>query len=158
MRVRTLTTEQWLPRPIGEVFDFFSDAHNLDVLTPPWLHFRILTPRPIPMTAGTLIDYRLRWRGVPLSWRTEISAWEPPFRFVDQQVRGPYRQWVHEHTFEPQGGGTLMRDRIDYAVSGWLLEPLIAGLIVTRDVERIFAYRRDRMRELFTTAPAAAHG
>jgi ligand-binding SRPBCC domain-containing protein len=156
LRVRTLTTEQWLPRPIDEVFAFFSDAHNLDVLTPPWLHFRILTPRPIPLRLGTLIDYGLRWRGLPLSWRTEISAWEPPHHFVDRQIRGPYRQWVHEHTFEERDGGTLMRDRVDYAVPGWLLEPLIARWIVVRDVECIFAYRRKRMRELFGGAAESA--
>jgi ligand-binding SRPBCC domain-containing protein len=152
MHVRTLTTEQWLPRPVTEVFDFFSDAHNLDVLTPSWLHFRILTPRPIRLCRGALLDYRLRWRGVPLAWRTEIAAWEPPHRFTDRQVRGPYRQWVHEHTFEPRDGGTLMRDRVEYAVPGWLLAPLLARLVVARDVERIFAYRRDRMRELFDSA------
>jgi len=152
LRVRTLTIEQWLPRPLDEVFAFFSDAHNLDVLTPPWLHFRILTPRPIPMQQGTHIDYRLRWHGLPLSWRTEISVWEPPFRFVDQQLRGPYRQWLHEHTFEQHDGGTLMRDRIDYAVPGWLLEPLLSRLIVARDVKRIFAYRRAKMQELFGPA------
>ena len=152
MRVRTLSVEQWLPRPIDAVFAFFSDAHNLDVLTPPWLHFRILTPRPIPMGQGTLIDYRLRWRGLPLAWRTEISVWQAPGRFVDRQVLGPYKQWVHEHMFEPQDGGTLMRDRIDYALPGWLFEPLLARLIVARDVERIFAYRRRRMQELFGQA------
>jgi ligand-binding SRPBCC domain-containing protein len=153
LRVRTLTIQQWLPAAIDEVFAFFSDAHNLDVLTPPWLHFRILTPRPIPMRLGTLIDYRLRWRGLPLSWRTQISTWEPPYRFVDQQVRGPYRQWVHQHTFEEHDGGTLMHDSIAYAVPGWLLEPLLSRLIVARDVERIFAYRRARMQELFGPPP-----
>jgi ligand-binding SRPBCC domain-containing protein len=91
---------------------------------------------------------------LPLSWRTEISAWEPPHRFVDRQVKGPYRQWVHEHLFEQRRGGTLMRDRIDYAVPGWLLEPLISRLLVARDVERIFAYRRDKMQELFGPSPS----
>jgi ligand-binding SRPBCC domain-containing protein len=149
VRVRTLTIEQWLPRLIGEVFAFFSDAHNLDVLTPPWLHFRILTPRPIPMGAGTIIEYRLRWRGVPLFWRTEVPLWQPPHRFVDRQVRGPYLQWVHEHTFEERDGGTLMRDTVNFAVPGGLLEPALAHLIVTPDVRRIFAYRRQKMRERF---------
>jgi ligand-binding SRPBCC domain-containing protein len=155
LRTRTLTTEQWLPRPVAEVFDFFSDAHNLDVLTPPWLRFRILTPRPIVLLQGSILDYRLRWRGIPLAWRTEISAWQSPYRFLDRQVRGPYRLWLHEHTFEDRDGGTLMRDRVDYAVPGWLLAPLLARLIVARDVERIFAYRRWKMRELFggTTVP-----
>jgi len=149
VRVRTLLTEQWLSRPIEDVFAFFSDAGNLDVLTPPWLHFRILTPKPIPMRLGTRIEYRLRWHGLPLFWRTEISAWEPPFRFVDRALKAPYRQWVHEHTFEKSNSGTLMRDRVDYAVPGWLAEPLVSRWLVAPDVERIFAYRRVRMQELF---------
>jgi ligand-binding SRPBCC domain-containing protein len=144
-----LTTELWLPRPRAEVFAFFSDAGNLDVLTPPWLHFHIRTPRPIALHAGARIEYRLRWRGIPLSWRTEISVWDPPHSFVDRQVRGPYRRWVHEHTFEERDGGTLLRDRVDYAVPGWLLEPLVHSLVVGPDVRRIFAYRRLKMQELF---------
>ncbi len=155
LRLRTFITEQWLPRPVGLVFDFFSDAHNLDVLTPPWLHFHVLTPRPIVLHQGALLDYRLRWRGLPLSWRTEISAWEPPHRFIDRQVRGPYRHWLHEHTFEEHAGGTLMRDRVEYAVPGWLLEPVLSRL-VARDVERIFAYRRREMQELFSANQSAA--
>ena len=154
MRVRTLQTELWLPRPVEEVFAFFADAANLDALTPPWLHFRILTPTPIAVHAGALLDYRLRWRGVPFSWRTEIAAWGPPHRFVDRQIKGPYRQWVHEHTFEPRDGGTLLRDRVDYAVPGWLLEPLVHALVVGPDVRRIFAYPQARMQELFA-APRA---
>ena len=149
MRVRTLITELLLPRPIDEVFAFFSDAHQLEVLTPPWLHFRILTPRPIDLRLGTLIEYRIRWHGIPLSWRTEIAAWEPPHRFVDRQLKGPYSQWVHEHTFEARDGGTLVRDRVDYAVPGWLLEPLLDRFVVRPDVERIFDYRKAKMRELF---------
>jgi ligand-binding SRPBCC domain-containing protein len=149
VRIRTLTTELWLPRPIGEVFDFFSDAHNLDVLTPPWLHFRTLTPGPIELRQGAIIEYRLRWRVVPIFWRTEIAAWQPPTRFIDRQVKGPYRQWVHEHTFEERDGGTLMRDRVDYAVPGWLLEPLVHRLVVGPDVRRIFDYRKRKMIELF---------
>ncbi len=149
MRIRTLTTEQWLPRSVEEVFAFFSDAANLDTLTPPWLHFRILTPLPIAMQQGTVIEYRLRWRGVPISWKTEIKVWQPPHRFIDQALRSPYRLWHHEHTFEGRDGGTLMRDRVDYAVPGLFLEPLVARWIVTPDVERIFDYRREKMTELF---------
>ena len=149
MRVRTLLTELWLPRPIDEVFAFFSDAHNLDVLTPPWLHFRILTPQPIELRLGAIIEYSIRWRWFPLSWRTEIAAWEPTRRFVDRQVKGPYSQWVHEHTFEPRDGGTFLRDRVDYAVPGWFLEPVVDRVIVGPDVRRIFDYRRAKMVELF---------
>jgi ligand-binding SRPBCC domain-containing protein len=149
MNVRTLTTELWMPRPVEEVFAFFSDAHNLDVLTPPWLHFRVLTPAPIEMRQGTVIEYRLRWRRLPLFWRTEIAAWEPNKRFIDRALKSPYRQWVHEHTFEERDGGTLMRDRVDYAVPGWLLEPLLDRWVVGPDVRGIFAYRRKKMIELF---------
>jgi ligand-binding SRPBCC domain-containing protein len=153
VRVRTLLTEQWLPRPVEEVFSFFSDANNLDVLTPPWLHFRVLTPGPIPMRPGAVIEYRLRWRGLPLFWTTEIAEWEPPHRFIDRALKGPYRRWVHEHTFEARDGGTLMTDRVEYAVPGWLAEPVISRLIVGPDVARIFDYRREKMRERF--APTA---
>src|SRR5262245_47086768 len=100
MKIRTLTTELWLPQSVEKVFEFFSDAANLEMLTPPWLRFRILTPAPITMEKGALIEYRIRWRWLPLRWWTEISRWEPPHRFVDQQIRGPYRLWIHEHTFE----------------------------------------------------------
>jgi ligand-binding SRPBCC domain-containing protein len=148
-----LKTELWLPRPRNEVFAFFSDAQNLDILTPPWLHFQICTPTPLVVAQGTRIHYRIRWRGMPISWCTEISAWEPPRRFVDRQLRGPYLQWIHEHTFEEQNNGTLMRDQVNYAVPGWFLEPLISRLIVTPDVERIFAYRQRKMQELFCQQP-----
>lgn len=139
-------TSVWLLRPRGEVFTFFSDAANLEAITPPWLNFHILTPPPIVMRAGALIDYRLRVHGLPLRWRTRIVVWEPPFRFVDEQLRGPYRRWVHEHTFEERDGGTLCGDRVEYDVPGGRL---IERLFVRRDVERIFAHRKERLTEMF---------
>jgi ligand-binding SRPBCC domain-containing protein len=154
--VRILETEIWLSRSSEEVFAFFSDALNLEVLTPPWLHFRVLTPGPIVMRKGAQIDYRIRWRCLPLKWRTEISEWEPPHRFVDRQVRGPYRQWVHEHTFERHVGGTLMRDRVEYLAPLRLIEPVVHRLIVAPDVRRIFDYRTQKMQELF--GPARREG
>jgi ligand-binding SRPBCC domain-containing protein len=155
MRIHTLQTELWMPRPLAEVFPFFSDAANLEELTPPWLNFQILTPLPIEMKPGVMIDYQIRYRVVPIRWRTEIQVWEPPYRFVDRQIRGPYRQWIHEHTFEEKDGGTLMRDRVDYAVPGWIFEPLVHAWIVGPDVRAIFAYREKNMRELFgSPAPA----
>src|SRR5437016_5152838 len=115
-----------LPRPQSEVFSFFADAANLDALTPTHLRFRIVTPSAIPMQVGTIIDYRLRAHGLPLRWRSRISIWEPPHRFVDEQVRGPYRRWIHEHRFEEHDGGTLCTDRVEYAVAcGWMLHPLV---------------------------------
>ena len=132
----------WLPRPLDEVFAFFADASNLGVLTPPWLKFSVVTPAPIEMRPGTLIDYRLRFRGVPLRWRSEITDWNPPHRFADVQVKGPYRQWIHEHSFVVQDGGTLAGDRVEYAVWG-------GALVIRRDVERIFDYRRQMLTAMF---------
>ena len=150
MRVFTLQTTLWLPQPADRVFAFFADAANLETLTPPWLRFRILTPLPIATAAGTRLDYRLRYRGLPLRWRTEILAWEPPHRFVDSQIKGPYRRWVHEHTFVEQDGGTLATDNVEYALLGGALTN---ALLIGRDVERIFAYRRQRLHEIFGASP-----
>lgn len=137
-----LRAEQWLPRPLDEVFSFFADAYRLQDLTPPFLHFQVLTPNPIAMFSGTKIDYRLRLHGIPIRWQSEISEWQPPIRFVDRQLRGPYRLWYHLHTFEEQDGGTLIRDVVDYAVTGG---SLIHWLIVRRDLLRIFTYRRQQL-------------
>jgi ligand-binding SRPBCC domain-containing protein len=146
--VRTFlhTSEQWLPTPLEEVFPFFADARNLERLTPGWLRFNVLTPDPIEMAVGTRIDYRLSWRGIPLRWTSEIAAWEPPHRFVDRQLRGPYRLWHHEHRFEARDGGTLVADEVRYAVWGGALANRLG---VARDVATIFAYRRERLVELF---------
>lgn len=139
-------TTQQLPRPLGELFPFFADAGNLDVITPPWLRFAILTPRPIEMKVGTRIDYRLRVHGLPVRWQSEITAWQPPHRFVDEQRRGPYRAWSHEHTFTEQNGGTLVADHVRYAVLGGAL---IERLFVRRDIATIFAYRQQKLAALF---------
>ena len=146
----TLRTEIWLPREIGEVFDFFADAHRLEEITPPWLYFHVLTPKPVSIFAGTTIDYALRLHGIPIRWQSEISEWEPPFRFVDRQLRGPYRLWHHLHTFEARDGGTFVKDRVDYAVIGG---PLVHWLAVKRDLERIFAFRHQKLNE-FLGQPA----
>lgn len=146
-----LETELWLPRPRSEVFPFFADAHNLEILTPPLLNFNVITPRPIEMRTGALIDYKLRIRGVPVRWRTEIAVWEPDTKFVDQQLKGPYKKWHHTHTFEDRDGGTLCGDRVEYEVPGGPLAPLVNKLAVQRDVEAIFRFRAKKMRELFGT-------
>jgi hypothetical protein len=140
-----LACEITVLRPLEEVFAFFADAHNLEELTPPWLRFRIETPPPITMEQGALIDYRLRLHGVPVLWTSVIDAWQPPLRFVDRQRRGPYRLWVHEHTFAEDGDGTLVRDRVEWAARGG---PLVARL-VARDLRKIFDYRRARLTEIF---------
>lgn len=144
-----LETETWLPAPLEEVFDFFRKAENLQQLTPPWLDFQILTPLPVEMKPGALIDYRLKLYGVPLRWKTEISLWEPPFRFVDSQRQGPYRKWVHTHTFQAVNGGTQMHDRVEYRLAGGVLAPLAHRLFVKRNVEAIFHYREARISEIF---------
>jgi ligand-binding SRPBCC domain-containing protein len=146
MKFRHFESELWLPRPRQEVFAFFADAANLDAITPPWVKFQTITPGPIEMRAGTLIDHRLRIRGFPIRWRTKITAWEPPARFVDEQIRGPYRLWVHEHLFEERDGGTLVADRVRYAVP---LDFIVHPLLVRRDVERIFAWRTECLKRRF---------
>jgi ligand-binding SRPBCC domain-containing protein len=144
MATYELATSLWLARPRPEVFAFFGDAGNLDALTPPWLRFRILTPQPISMQPGTLIDYQLRIRGVPVRWRTAITTWAPPDVFVDEQLRGPYRRWVHTHTFTPERGGTRMEDRVVYEVPGG---PAVNALFVAPDLRRVFGYRLQALRE-----------
>lgn len=152
-----LETTLELPLPLAEVFAFFADAENLGRITPPWLHFQILTPCPIAMRAGAMINYRIRLRGLPIRWRTEISVYEPPHRFVDRQVRGPYLLWEHTHLFEEvrQGGAvrTKMTDQVRYRprdIPRWM--PLLGGLahrvFVRPELERIFAYRTLKVREL----------
>lgn len=141
MRIFTIKREQWIPWPVDEVFAFFADADNLEVITPAWLRFRILGPGPKPLGAGALIAYRLRWRGLPLRWVTEIEEWEPPLCFVDVQRRGPYALWHHTHAFEAYRGGTLMRDEVRYALPLGPLGRLMHRLAIRRDLERIFAYR-----------------
>ena len=141
---RSLSLE--LPR--GQVFEFFSDAGNLERITPPELSFHIITPRPIELRQGALIDYRLRLRGLPLTWRTEISVWDPPNEFVDQQLSGPYSQWIHRHTFtEIAPGRTLIEDEVRYRLP---LEPLgdIAHFIVRKELEYIFDFRQKAVAEL----------
>lgn len=136
-----------MPYRVDQVFDFFSDAFQLEALTPPWLNFEVLTPRPIVMAAGRLIDYRLRLHGIPLQWQSRIYVWEPPVRFVDMQTKGPYRSWHHEHIFEECDAGTLCRDLVRYSVpGGWLVD----WFLVRPDLLKIFSYRRDRFPQLLT--------
>ncbi len=150
MRIHKFESELWLPLPPEELFSFFADAANLDAITPPWLHFHIVTPPPIAMHVGALIDYRLRVHGIPLRWRTRINEWQPPHRFVDEQIRGPYRQWIHEHTFAARDGGTLARDVVRYAVP---FDFIAHGWFVRPDVEQIFQYRADALRNRFAQSP-----
>lgn len=154
MTIYTFETSLWLPSPIDEVFPFFADARNLETITPPWLKFEVLTPAPIRIQQGTLIDYRIRVHGFRLRWRTQITAWEPPRRFVDVQLRGPYRLWEHTHTFHPENGGTRCTDHVRYHPLGG---GLTHRLFVRRDVERIFEFRQLKLKELFAAATPAPH-
>jgi len=144
-----LRRQQFIPHSIEKVFAFFADAANLEDLTPPWLHFKIRTQLPIVMKTGTLIDYTIRWRLLPVAWQTEILEWTPPYRFVDQQIKGPYRLWHHAHTFEVNGGGTLMTDYVQYALPLGPLGTIARRLVVKRDLNAIFDYRFSRIAERF---------
>ena len=149
--IHVIEREQTVGRELDEVFRFFSQARNLEVLTPSWLRFEVLTPEPIEMTAGTLIDYRLRLHGVPVRWRTLIEAWEPERMFVDRQLRGPYRLWHHTHEFEALSGGTLVRDRVRYEIPFGPLGEGAWWLFVRRDLEGVFAFRRQAVAALLGT-------
>jgi ligand-binding SRPBCC domain-containing protein len=150
-RIHTLRREQRLDARPEAVFAFFADPFNLEAITPPLLRFAVVTPAPIAMGVGTFIRYRLRLHGVPLRWDTLIHAWEPPRRFVDVQVRGPYRLWHHIHELEPLAGGrTLMRDTVRYALGFGAFGELAHRALVRRDLEAIFAYRAARVPALLS--------
>jgi ligand-binding SRPBCC domain-containing protein len=140
-----VTYETLVPAPLEETFAFFADASNLQRLTPGWVEFSIVTPRPIVMRAGLEIDYRIRVHGVPLAWTSRIDIWEPAQRFVDRQIAGPYVWWRHEHRFEPAGAATRVIDEIEYLPrAAWM-----TARMVRRDVERIFRYRQDALQQMF---------
>jgi ligand-binding SRPBCC domain-containing protein len=134
-----LSADMVVPNAIEDVFAFFAEPENLEAITPPWLRFRVLRAAPPEVGEGTLIDYRLRLHGLPLRWRSAIRAWDPPRGFVDEQVRGPYRAWHHEHAFREVDGGTAVRDRVAFALprGGRLVAAFVA-----RDLRSIFRHRQ----------------
>lgn len=148
MKIHTIKHRQIVCRPIEQVFSFFADVENLDRITPPWMHFRIHTPVPITMCAGARIEYTIRWRGLPIRWITEIEEWLPGKRFVDRQIRGPYRLWHHTHGFETAGDDTIVEDVVRYALPLGPVGRIAHALLVRRDVERIFDFRASRIQEL----------
>ena len=140
-----LTFETLVRAPLEATFAFFSDASNLERLTPGWLRFSIVTPLPVVMRDGVAIDYQIRLHGVPLPWTSRIDVWEPNRRFVDRQISGPYLWWRHEHRFETAGGGTRVIDEVEYLPrAAWM-----TARIVRRDVERIFHFRQDALHQIF---------
>jgi ligand-binding SRPBCC domain-containing protein len=139
--IHELQREQLVAAPLDKAFAFFAQAHNLERITPPWLRFEVLTPGPIDMRTGTVIDYRLRLHGIPLRWTARIEGWRAGREFADRQIHGPYRLWHHHHEFVEHPGGTIVRDHVHYALPGWILGGAADALLVRRDLQRIFDYR-----------------
>jgi ligand-binding SRPBCC domain-containing protein len=140
--IHLLERSQRVEVPPEQAFAFYGDALNLEPMTPPWLHFKVTTPGPLVLQPGTLLDYKLRLHGVPVRWQTRIETWEAPSRFVDTQIKGPYKLWEHTHLFEGDGA-TVIRDRVRYELPLGPLGKLAHRLFVRRDLERIFDYRSE---------------
>lgn len=155
MTEQVLERTQRVELPIVETFELFADAFNLEALTPPLLRFRVVTPPPIEIGVGTLIEYRLRLHRVPVRWQTRIEAWDPPHQFIDNQLRGPYRLWHHTHRFEPDGGATLIHDRVRYRIGFGPLGAVADRLLVRGDLERIFDFRREAIANLIEARSAS---
>jgi|SRR5579875_263536 len=148
MAVHRLERRQYVDRPLDEVFAFFAEAGNLERITPPWLSFRVLTPEPVQMGVGALIDYRLRLHGIPLGWTSQIEVWEPGRQFVDRAIRGPFSLWHHRHRFSASGAGTIVSDEVHYAPPLGVLGEAAQRLIVARDLERIFDFRHEAVARI----------
>jgi len=144
-----LSRQQWLPQPIEKLFAFFANAANLERITPPWLRFHIASPQPIHMEVGTELEYRVRWRGVPIAWHSKIIEWQPPVRFVDLQLRGPYAYWHHTHVFEPAENGTRIRDLVRYQLPFGFLGAAVHSLTVRRDLQSVFDFRERSIDRIF---------
>jgi ligand-binding SRPBCC domain-containing protein len=143
-----LIVEQRLARRPEDVFPFFADPANLEQITPAFLRFRVLGATTAQIGNGTLMNYALRLHGIPLRWQSRIESWAPHRRFVDLQTRGPYTLWHHTHEFEPDDGGTIIRDRVRYRLPFGALGELLAGWLVRRDLDTVFDYRRQQIQEL----------
>lgn len=142
-----------MPVALADAFAFFADARNLEAITPPWLRFGILTPAPVTMRPGAVIDYRLNLHGVPVRWRTRIVIWEPPRRFVDVQLHGPFGAWEHTHTFESRDEGTLIHDLVRYRMPLGPLGMIAHRILVARDLRRVFDFRAAAVARLLAQSP-----
>jgi len=149
MKLYTLESNQFINKPIEEVFQFFSKPENLSVITPAKLGFKILSPNPIKMEVGRLIDYNIYLMGIPIHWRTLITDYEPPNMFVDQQIKGPYTMWHHTHTFHKVKGGVEIKDRVVYSIPFGFLGRLLNYLWIKRDLNNIFLHRKKVIDKLF---------
>ena len=144
-----LNSSQFIPKPIEKVFSFFSKPENLEDITPENLHFTIITPLPIIMAVGQIIDYRIRIRGFPIHWRSEIDSYDPPYSFVDEQIKGPYSLWYHTHEFIEKNKGTLIYDNVKYKIPFGYLGKIANLLWVARDLDKIFLYRKRAIANFF---------
>ena len=150
MKTYTFKKEQEISKNILEVFDFFSRPENLSIITPPKMQFNIMTPSPIEMKDGALIDYTVKILGLPIKWRTLITKYDPPNIFIDQQLKGPYSLWHHTHTFKKiNDNETLIGDTVIYAVPFSFIGSIVHSIYIKRDLERIFSYRTKKIKEIF---------
>ena len=146
MKEHILETQMELPLKLTEVFPFFCDTVNLERITPPELHFQITTPQPIEITLGTVVDYRLQLYAIRFRWRSEITMWRPPYEFVDEQIQGPYRLWIHTHKFQEEGDITIIRDIVRYQLPLWPIGEVVFPLLKLQ-LGRIFSYRQQATRD-----------
>jgi ligand-binding SRPBCC domain-containing protein len=142
LKIYQLHHTQLIKKRLPEVFSFFENPANLAIITPPQLGFKILTPTPLQMGKGTLIDYTVRIMGLPVRWTSLISEYDPPHKFVDVQLKGPYSFWHHAHLFKEHAEGTLIEDRVDYCLPFGLLGRWVNKLVVARQLQSIFDYRQ----------------
>ena len=141
MQSYVLRCEMKVARPIAETFVVFENPHNLARITPPWLNFKV-QHGPLEMHQGLEIDYTIHWLGLPIRWRTIVTSYDPPKRFIDLQARGPYRLWHHVHRFAAHGDGAVVSDEVTYVLPlGWLGR-MAHSLIVKRQLLGIFRYRQ----------------
>ncbi len=149
MNYYNLHQTQFINKPISEVFYFFSMPENLEVITPRYLNFRIKTPSPVKMESGSIIDYKIKLRGIPFTWSSLISEYNPPYKFIDEQVRGPYAYWHHTHIFSETKGGTLIEDIVKYSIPFGLVGQLAHFLFIKSDLKNIFQHRFNTINKIF---------